>query len=59
MYRLTEENGITRLKFSHRAIGYIAYDPQIPEQWKMVEMGWNSLLERIRTASVKNVARTF
>ena len=52
-YRLTEENGVTRLKFSHRAIGYIAYDPQIQEGWKLVETGWGSLLERIRTASVK------
>ena len=54
MYRLTEENGVTRLKFSHRAIGYIAYDPQIPEHWKMVEIGWSNLLERIRRASMRN-----
>jgi uncharacterized protein YndB with AHSA1/START domain len=52
-YRLTEEKGVTRLKFSHRAIGYITYDPQIPKNWSMVETGWGSMLERIRTASVK------
>jgi uncharacterized protein YndB with AHSA1/START domain len=52
-YRLTEENGVTRLKFSHRAIGYIAYDPQIQEHWQKVEGGWGRLLERIRRASVK------
>jgi uncharacterized protein YndB with AHSA1/START domain len=52
-YRLTEQKGVTRLKFSHRAMGYIAYDPQIQEGWKLVETGWGSLLERIRTASIK------
>jgi uncharacterized protein YndB with AHSA1/START domain len=52
-YRLTEENGATRLKFTHRAFGYIAYDPQIQQQWSMVETGWGNLLERIRRASVK------
>jgi uncharacterized protein YndB with AHSA1/START domain len=52
-YRLTEENGLTRLKFSHRAVGYIAYDPQIRENWRSIEAGWGSILERIRTASVK------
>jgi hypothetical protein len=53
MYRLTEENGVTRLKFSHRAIAYIAYDPQIQEHWRMVEGGWGRLLGRIRRASGK------
>jgi hypothetical protein len=53
MYRLKEENGVTRLKFSHRAIGYIAYDPQIQHNWTLVEHGWGSLLERIRTRSLK------
>jgi len=52
-YRLTEDNGVTRLKFSHRAIGYIAYDPQIRESWTRVEGGWTTMLERIRTASAK------
>jgi Activator of Hsp90 ATPase homolog 1-like protein len=52
-YRLTEENGATRLKFTHRAMAYIAFDPQIPEQWHKVEHGWGPMLERIRTASTK------
>ena len=52
-YRLKEENGVTRLKFSHRAMAYIAYDPQAKENWHKVEDGWGGLLERIRTASVK------
>jgi len=52
-YRLTEENGVTRLKFSHRAMAYIAYDPHAMENWHKVEDGWGNLLERIRKASVK------
>jgi uncharacterized protein YndB with AHSA1/START domain len=43
-YRLTEENGITRLKFMHRAMGQIPHDTQ-------VEHGWDSLLARIRSAA--------
>lgn len=52
-YRLTEVNGVTRLKFVHRAMGYISYDPQIQEGWKMVETGWGNLLDRIQRASTK------
>jgi uncharacterized protein YndB with AHSA1/START domain len=52
-YRLSEENGVTRLKFSHRALGYIAFDPNIREQWTQVEHGWGNLLERIRRSSLK------
>jgi uncharacterized protein YndB with AHSA1/START domain len=52
-YRLREENGVTVLKFTHRAMGYIAYDPQIQEHWKMVEGGWNRLIERIGARSVR------
>ena len=43
-YRLTEENGITRLKFTHRAMGQIPHDAQI-------ERGGHSLLARIRSAA--------
>ena len=52
-YRLTEENGATRLKFVHRGIAYIAYDPKIAEQWKGIEGGWGSMIERIRTSAEK------
>lgn len=52
-YRLSEENGVTRLKFTHRAIGYIAYDPANEEQWGKINGGWGGLLERIRAASVR------
>lgn len=52
-YRLAEENGVTRLKFTHRGMAYIAYDPKIEEQWPLVETGWGRLVDRIVTASVK------
>jgi hypothetical protein len=42
--RLTEENGITRLKFTHRAMGQIPHDAQI-------ERGWDGLMARIRSAA--------
>src|SRR5277367_192322 len=41
-YRLTEENGVTRLKFVHRAMGSMAHDGR-------VEQGWSHLLGRIRS----------
>jgi uncharacterized protein YndB with AHSA1/START domain len=43
-YRLSEENGITRLKFVHRAMGQIPHDTQI-------EQGWDNLMARIRSAA--------
>ena len=52
-YRLKEENGVTRLRFVHRAMASIAHDPRIRDEWSQVENGWGGLLERIRTASVK------
>ncbi len=38
-YRLSEENGVTRLKFVHRAMGSIAHDPET------VEGGGDSMLD--------------
>jgi hypothetical protein len=52
-YRLTEENGITRLKFTHRAMGQISHSPQIQEGWTHVQEGWDNLLARIRSAALK------
>ncbi len=52
-YRLREENGVTVLKFSHRAMAYIAFDPQIQAQLTQVGSGWGSMLDRIRAASLK------
>jgi len=52
-YRLSEENGATRLRFAHRGIAYIAFDPQIAGQWKGIEGGWGSMIERIRKVAEK------
>ena len=50
-YRLKEENGVTQLRFTHRAIGYISHDPKIEEGWPRIQGGWENLLERIRCAA--------
>jgi hypothetical protein len=52
-YRLTEENGITRLKFTHRAMGQISHDVQIERGWAQIETGWDNLVARIRSAAQK------
>lgn len=52
-YRLVEENGATRLKFSHRAMAYTAFDPQIAENWNRVETGWSDLMEKVRARAIK------
>jgi uncharacterized protein YndB with AHSA1/START domain len=45
-YRLTEENGITRLKFVHRAMGLIP--PEITQGERGVNTGWTYILSKIR-----------
>ena len=50
-YRLTEENGITRLKFTHRAMGQISHDAQIERGWARIEGGWDNLMSRIRSTA--------
>jgi uncharacterized protein YndB with AHSA1/START domain len=50
-YRLTEENGATRMRFVHRAIGWIG------ESERGVDSGWSQLIERIRTASAERARR--
>jgi uncharacterized protein YndB with AHSA1/START domain len=45
-YRLTEEGGLTRLKFVHRAMGLIP--PEVIEGERSVHTGWNYLLTKIR-----------
>lgn len=52
-YRLKEENGATKLSFIHRGMAYIAYDPKIAEQWKGIEAGWGSMIDRIRSVAEK------
>jgi uncharacterized protein YndB with AHSA1/START domain len=47
-YRLTEENGVTRLRFVHRAMGWIG------ERERGVDTGWTDLVTRIRTAAEKS-----
>jgi hypothetical protein len=42
-YRLTEEGGLTRVQFAHRAMTQMPVDPR-------VESGWSSLMTRIREA---------
>ncbi len=44
-YRLTEEDGLTRVKFVHRAMGWIG------ELDRGVEGGWTDLMNRIRAAA--------
>jgi hypothetical protein len=44
--RLSENNGRTRLKFAHRAIGLIP-----PDDREGVKQGWNGMLDRITQAA--------
>ena len=44
-YRLTEENGVTHLRFVHRAMGWIG------DADSGVDSGWTHLIDRIRSAA--------
>jgi len=46
-YRLTEEKGLTRVRFVHRAMGWIG------DADRGVEAGWTDLITRIRKAAEK------
>jgi len=50
-YRLTEENRVTRMRFVHRAMGWLG------EQERGVEKGWDQLISRIRTAAAERAGR--
>ncbi|MBB5063604.1 SRPBCC domain-containing protein [Granulicella mallensis] len=50
-YRLTEEDGVTRMHFVHRAMGWVG------EQEHGVDGGWNQLIRRIRTAAAERAGR--
>ena len=50
-YRLTEENGVTRMRFAHRAMGWM------DGQEGGVDAGWNQLIGRIRTAAAERARR--
>jgi hypothetical protein len=45
-YRLTEENGVMRLKFVHRAMGLIPQE--LVEGSRSADTGWNPMMERVR-----------
>ena len=45
-YRLAEKNGVTHLKFAHKAIAHLPHDSRI-------EAGWQQLIARIRSASLR------
>lgn len=46
-YRLTEENGLTQVRFVHRAMGWLG------DMDRGVNAGWTDLLTRIRAAAEK------
>jgi uncharacterized protein YndB with AHSA1/START domain len=50
-YRLTEDNGATRLRFVHRAMGWIG------ESERGVDEGWTLMIGRIRTAIAERKGR--
>jgi uncharacterized protein YndB with AHSA1/START domain len=45
-YRLTEENGVTRLKFVHRAMGLIP--PEHLDGPRSMNTGWTYILSKVR-----------
>jgi uncharacterized protein YndB with AHSA1/START domain len=49
-YRLTEGNGMTRVRFVHRAMGWIG---EIGDANRGVDAGWTDLMTRIRAAAEK------
>lgn len=52
IYRLTEEGGITRIKFSHQAAGLI------PHSSDAMHTGWGSIMSRIRKFSELKIRET-
>lgn len=50
-YRLTEENGATRMRFTHRAMGWIG------DAERGVDAGWSQLIGRIRSAAAARAGR--
>jgi hypothetical protein len=49
-YRLTDEDGLTRVRFVHRAMGWIG------DGDRGVDAGWTDLMTRIRTAAIRTTA---
>lgn len=50
-YRLTERDGVTQMRFVHRAMGWIG------EHERGVDEGWSQLIGRIRAAAAKRAGR--
>ena len=50
-YRLKEENGVTRMRFVHRAMGWVG------DQERAVDGGWSQLIGRIRTAATERAGK--
>jgi uncharacterized protein YndB with AHSA1/START domain len=50
-YRLTEENGLTHMRFVHRAMGWVG------DQEHGVDAGWSQLIRRIRAAAAERAGR--
>ena len=50
-YRLSEENGLTRVRFVHRAMGWVG------DGERGVDVGWTDLMTRIRAAAEKRGRR--
>jgi uncharacterized protein YndB with AHSA1/START domain len=50
-YRLTEENGLTRMRFVHRAMGWVG------EVERGVDVGWSELIGRIRAAAAERAGK--
>jgi len=57
-YRLVEENGVTRMRFVHRAMGWVGeYQRGVDDKGRGVVEGWSDLMERIRAAAAKRAGR--
>jgi len=54
-FRLREENGLTHLRFTHRAMAQLFSDDKVVQDWSRIEGGWDNLLTRIRTARRKQI----
>jgi uncharacterized protein YndB with AHSA1/START domain len=54
-YRLTEERGVTRVRFAHRAMGWIAEEQR---DGSKVNTGWGSLLMRIREGAERKSGKS-
>jgi uncharacterized protein YndB with AHSA1/START domain len=50
-YRLTEDNGVTHLRFVHRAMGWMEVKPE------GINEGWGRLIEGIHAAAVERARR--